>query len=127
MTKSAVRAMDAVQEFKRSEAGGKIKVEQFMVAGGSKRGWTTWTTAVVDQRVVAIAPLVIDLLNNEKSFEHHYRAYGFYSLAVKHYEDLGIMKWNGTPPFHKLMQLEEPSEYLHRLTLTKYIIKAPRH
>ena len=45
MTKSAVRAMDAVQEFMRSDAGGEIKVEQFMVAGGSKRGWTTWTTA----------------------------------------------------------------------------------
>ncbi len=124
MTKSAVRAMDAVQEFMRSEAGGKIKVEQFMVAGGSKRGWTTWTTAVVDQRVVAIAPLVIDLLNNEKSFEHHYRAYGFYSPAVKDYEDLGIMKWNGTPQFHKLMQIEEPYEYRDRLMLPKYIINA---
>jgi PhoPQ-activated pathogenicity-related protein len=48
MTKSAVRAMDAVQEFMGSDAGGKVKVEQFMVAGGSKRGWTTWTTAAVD-------------------------------------------------------------------------------
>jgi PhoPQ-activated pathogenicity-related protein len=124
MTKSAVRAMDAVQEFMGSDAGGKVKVEQFMVAGGSKRGWTTWTTAAVDQRVVAIAPLVIDLLNNEKSFEHHYRAYGFYSPAVKDYEDLGIMKWNGTPKFHKLMQIEEPYEYRDRLKLPKYIINA---
>src|SRR5260370_23773528 len=98
-----------------------------MVAGGSKRGWTTWTTAVVDQRVVAIAPLVIDLLNNEKSFEHHYRAYGFYSLAGKDYEDLGIMKWNRTPQFHKLMQIEGPNEYRDRLTLPKNIINAARH
>ena len=81
MTKSAVKAMDAVQEFLGSAAGGKTKVENFMVAGGSKRGWTTWTTAAVDKRVVAIAPMVVDLLNNEKSFEHHYRAYGFYSLS----------------------------------------------
>jgi PhoPQ-activated pathogenicity-related protein len=124
MTKSAVRAMDAVQEFMRSDAGGKIKIENFMVAGGSKRGWTTWTTAAVDKRVVAIAPMVIDLLNNEKSFEHHYRAYGFYSPAVKDYEDLGIMKWNGTRQFHKLMQIEEPYEYRDRLALPKYIINA---
>jgi len=124
MTKSAVRAMDAVQEFMRSEAGGKIKVQQFVVAGGSKRGWTTWTTAAVDKRVVAIVPLVIDLLNNEKSFEHHYRAYGFYSPAVKDYEELGIMKWNGTPKFHKLMQIEEPYEYRDRLTMPKYIVNA---
>jgi PhoPQ-activated pathogenicity-related protein len=124
MTKSAVRAMDAVQEFMGSEAGGNIKIEKFVVAGGSKRGWTTWTTAAVDRRVVAIAPLVIDLLNNEKSFAHHYRAYGFYSPAVKDYEELGIMKWNGTPKFHKLMQIEEPYEYRDRLTLPKYIINA---
>lgn len=124
MTKSAVRAMDAVQQFLASEAGGHTNVEHFMVAGGSKRGWTTWTTAAVDKRVVAIAPMVIDLLNNEKSFEHHYRAYGFYSPAVKDYEDLGIMKWNGTPQFHKLMQIEEPYEYRDRLTLPKYIINS---
>lgn len=124
MTKSAVRAMDAVIEFMKSDGGGRIKVEHFMVAGGSKRGWTTWTTAAVDKRVVAIAPMVIDLLNNEKSFEHHYRAYGFYSPAVKDYENIGIMKWNGTPQMRALMKIEEPYEYRDRLTLPKYIINA---
>ena len=124
MTKSAVKAMDAVQEFVKSDAGGKLKIEHFMVSGGSKRGWTTWTTAAVDKRVVAIAPLVIDLLNNEKSFEHHYRAYGFYSPAVKDYEDLEIMKWSGTPEFKALMKIEEPYEYRDRLTMPKYIVNA---
>jgi PhoPQ-activated pathogenicity-related protein len=124
MTKSAVRAMDAVTAFMKSDAGGKVKVDNFMVAGGSKRGWTTWTTAAVDKRVVAIAPMVIDLLNNEKSFEHHYRAYGFYSPAVKDYENLGIMKWNGTPQMKALMKIEEPYEYRDRLTMPKYIVNA---
>jgi PhoPQ-activated pathogenicity-related protein len=118
MTKSAVKAMDAVTEFM------KQKVTTFMVAGGSKRGWTTWTTAAVDKRVVAIAPMVIDLLNNEKSFEHHYRAYGFYSPAVKDYENLDIMKWNGTPQMKALMKIEEPYEYRDRLTMPKYIVNA---
>ena len=124
MTKSAVRAMDAVIDFLKSGAGGKVKIEHFMVAGGSKRGWTTWTTAAVDRRVVAIAPMVIDLLNNEKSFEHHYRAYGFYSPAVKDYEDLGIMKWGGTPQFKALMKIEEPCEYRDRLVMPKYIVNS---
>jgi PhoPQ-activated pathogenicity-related protein len=124
MTKSAVRAMDAVTAFMKSEAGGKIPVDTFMVAGGSKRGWTTWTTAAVDKRVVAIAPMVIDLLNAEKSFEHHYRAYGFYSPAIKDYEDLGIMKWTGTPQYRALMKIEEPYEYRDRLTMPKYIVNA---
>jgi PhoPQ-activated pathogenicity-related protein len=124
MTKSAVRAMDAVTEFMKSADAGKLVVSTFMVAGGSKRGWTTWTTAAVDKRVVAIAPMVIDLLNNEKSFEHHYMAYGFYSPAVKDYENLDIMKWTGTPQFKALMKIEEPYEYRDRLTMPKYIINA---
>ena len=28
-----------------------------------QRGWTTWSLASVDQRVIAIAPLVFSLLN----------------------------------------------------------------
>ncbi|HWZ30798.1 MAG TPA: PhoPQ-activated pathogenicity-related family protein [Bryobacteraceae bacterium] len=121
MTKSAVSAMDAVTAFMKTQ---NTNVETFMVAGGSKRGWTTWTTAAVDKRVVAIAPMVIDLLNNEKSFEHHFRAYGFYSPAVKDYENLGIMKWQGTPQYRKLMEIEEPYEYRDRLTMPKYIVNA---
>jgi PhoPQ-activated pathogenicity-related protein len=120
MTKSAVKAMDAITEFMKD----KNPVTTFMVAGGSKRGWTTWTTAAVDKRVVAIAPMVIDLLNNEKSFEHHYMAYGFYSPAVKDYEDLDIMKWQGTPQYKALMKIVEPYEYRDRLTMPKYIINA---
>ena len=34
------------------------------------------------------------------------------------------MRRNGTPKFHKLMQIEEPYEYRRRLTLPKYIINA---
>jgi PhoPQ-activated pathogenicity-related protein len=54
MTKAAVRALDAVTTFCAREAAGKLRVERFVVAGGSKRGWTTWTTAAVDRRVLAI-------------------------------------------------------------------------
>jgi len=40
-------------------------------------GLTTWTTAAVDKRVIAIVPFVIDMLNIEPSFVHHWEAYGF--------------------------------------------------
>src|SRR5947208_2130625 len=65
MTKSAVRAMDTVQAFCANHSGGTVKIANFVVAGASKRGWTTWTTAAVDPRVVAIVPIVIDTLNLE--------------------------------------------------------------
>src|SRR5262249_10139535 len=64
MAKSLARAMDALQEFARQEW--KAEVRSFVVTGGSKRGWTTWLTAVADPRVKAIAPLVIDTLNMKK-------------------------------------------------------------
>ena len=56
--------MDAVQEFLASDqtanTGGKLKIEKFVVSGGSKRGWTTWLVGIVDPRVMAIVPVVID-------------------------------------------------------------------
>ena len=69
MTKSAVRAMDTVTSLVLSTSGNALTVDKFVVAGGSKRGWTTWTTAVVDPRVIAIAPIVIDMLNVSDSVQ----------------------------------------------------------
>jgi PhoPQ-activated pathogenicity-related protein len=82
MTRGVVRAMDVVQEISGSFEN---PVEDFFVAGASKRGWTTWTTAAVDERVIGIAPMVIDLLNIVPSFHHHWRCYGEWSPAVAEY------------------------------------------
>jgi PhoPQ-activated pathogenicity-related protein len=116
--------MDAVTQFAASAEGGSLKVARFVVSGASKRGWTTWTTAAVDRRVIAIAPAVIDLLNVEPSFIHHWRAYGAWSDAVKDYVDQGIMDWIGTPQFRALMRIEEPYEYRERLTMPKMMVNA---
>jgi PhoPQ-activated pathogenicity-related protein len=124
MTKAAVRALDTITAFCASEAGGKIKVDKFFVAGGSKRGWTTWTTAAVDNRVIGIAPIVIDMLNVEPSFHHHFEVYGFYAPAVGDYTRMGIMDWDGTPEYRALMKIEEPYEYRERLTLPKFMINS---
>jgi PhoPQ-activated pathogenicity-related protein len=124
MTKAAVRAMDTVTAAMASEAGGGVRVAKFVVSGGSKRGWTTWTTAAVDRRVVAIMPAVIDLLNLVPSFEHHYKVYGFWAPAVKDYVEAGVMDWVDTPEYAKLMAIEEPYSYRDRLTMPKYMINA---
>jgi len=124
MTKSAVRAMDAVTEFCKSKKGGLLDIKNFVVSGASKRGWTTWTTAVVDPRVVAIIPLVIDVLNIDKFSDHLYRAYGFWSPADAVYTNIGIHDLVDTPKYRELMQIEEPYEYRERLRIPKFIINS---
>ncbi len=124
MTKSAVRAMDTITTFCGGPSFGNVKVDQFVVAGGSKRGWTTWTTAAVDKRVVGMVPIVIDVLNLESSMRHHYGAYGFWAPAVGNYTELNIMDWTGTPQFQKLMQIEDPYSYRQRFRMPKLMINA---
>ena len=124
MTKAAVRAMDTISAICVANATNRLLVDKFFVAGGSKRGWTTWTTAAVDNRVVAIAPIVIDMLNIEPSFIHHWNAYGFWAPAIGDYVAMHIMDWTGTPEYHALMKIEEPYEYRARLNIPKFIINA---
>jgi PhoPQ-activated pathogenicity-related protein len=124
MTKSVVRAMDAISAFCRSTAGGGIAVDRFVLGGASKRGWTAWTTAAVDKPVAAVVPVVIDLLNIEISFEHHYRAYGFWAPAIAAYQASGIMRWAGTAELASLLKIEDPYSYRDRLSMPKFMINS---
>jgi PhoPQ-activated pathogenicity-related protein len=124
MTKSAVRAMDTVTAFCGSPQGGGLTIDRFVVGGASKRGWTAWTTAAVDRRVVAVVPVVIDLLNIEPSFDHHFRAYGGWAPAVHEYEAMGIMDWAHTSEFRALMQIEDPYSYRDRVIMPKFIVNS---
>jgi PhoPQ-activated pathogenicity-related protein len=127
MVKSGVRAMDAVQEFLASEAGGKTKVDQFVVSGGSKRGWTTWLVGAVDKRVIAIAPTVIDALNSEMITRHHFEAYGFFSPALNDYVNHGLFPHKiGTSEYQAVLKIEDAYHYRHRerLKIPKFLINA---
>lgn len=110
MTKAVKLAMDVVSEISESRHG-KI-LDKYVVAGASKRGWTTWTTAAVDDRVVGMVPVVIDLLNIVPSFQHHWRNYGFWAPAVDNYVQEGIMDWQGSKEYDRLLEITEPYSYL---------------
>lgn len=122
MVKSAVKAMDAVSEMMASDAGGNRKVDKFVVAGGSKRGWTTWLTGAIDKRVVAIVPIVIDVLNTQESMQHHFAAYGFWAPAIGNYVDHRIMERMAHPRLAAAYRIVDPYYYRHRLTLPKYVV-----
>ncbi len=122
MTTAAIRAMDTITEFTLHELG--HFVENYVVGGASKRGWTTWTTGIFDDRVVAIAPFVIDLLNVIPSFEHHWRAYGEWSPAIEEYVDEQIMDWQFSAEFERMLELVDPYSYLDELSMPKFIVNA---
>ncbi len=119
MTRAVSRAMDVVEQM---TANTKLPVNEFFISGASKRGWTTWTTAAVDERVMGMAPLVIDLLNLNASFDHHYRVYGDWSPAVQDYVNYGIMDWMGSAEFDRLLAYVEPYEFKERFTMPKLIV-----
>lgn len=122
MTKAAKLAMDAVTDVVKKQY--KKDVKNYVVGGASKRGWTTWTTAAVDDRVVAIVPVVIDLLNLVPSFQHHWRNYGFWAPAVGDYVREGVMDWVGTPEFDRMMEITEPYSFRKDYDMPKLIINA---
>lgn len=117
MTKAVCRAMDVVQKENPS-------IDGFFVAGGSKRGWTTWTTAAVDKRVIGIAPAVIDVLNVEACLQNHWDAYGFWAPAIGEYADMKVVDRIHTPEFKRLMEIVDPLSYRDRLTMPKYIVNS---
>jgi PhoPQ-activated pathogenicity-related protein len=120
MTKSLVRAMDALQAFAKQEW--KVEVKQFVVAGASKRGWTTWLTAVVDPRVKAIIPMVIDTLNMQKQLPHQVKSYGAFSEMIRDYTARDLAPAPKTPEGQKLWQMVDPWVYRDRLTMPKLIL-----
>jgi PhoPQ-activated pathogenicity-related protein len=128
MTKAATAAMTATQEFLKSEAGGKRRVDKFVVSGGSKRGWTSWMTAIFDKRVIGVMPIVIDMLNNEAMVKHHYEVLGFFTEALGDYVNHNVMpRLIGTPELRHVMSIEDPFSYRNRprmRSVPKYILNA---
>jgi len=122
MTKSAVRAMDAVQEFCASDTAGKRVVTDFVVVGGSKRGWTAWMTAIADKRVRAVVPAAIDVVNAKASLRHQWESLGRWSAAMGDYLALGYDQWMDTPENEALMAIIDPGNYLDRLTMPKLLM-----
>ncbi|MEI7933288.1 MAG: PhoPQ-activated protein PqaA family protein [Alphaproteobacteria bacterium] len=127
MVKSGTRALDAVQEFMKSDAGGKIAVNKFVVSGGSKRAWTAWLVAAVDKRVMGVIPIVIDALNSEEVTKHGFEAYGEFSSSLTDYVNHGIFPWKiGTPEYRAVLDIEDPINYRNRpaMKMPKYEINA---
>lgn len=108
----------------------KWHINQFIVTGASKRGWATWLSAVSDPSVVAIVPMVIDLLDIKSALRNMNKTYGGnWPLFFAPYYNQGVDRMINTPAFAQLLKIIDPLEYMgtpaqSRLAIPKYIINA---
>lgn len=120
MAKSAVKAMDAVEEI--AQQNHDVKINRFVVTGGSKRGWTTWLSAVADDRVAGIAPIVIDTLKFPAQMKHQKETWGTYSEQIADYTLKGLVDVMLKQPEIPLWRWVDPYTYHSQLKLPKLLI-----
>ena len=118
MAKSAVRAMDTLGEFSQKELGGKL--EKFVVTGASKRGWTTWLTAASDPRVIALGPMVIDMLNSRPQMDHQKKVFGGWSAQTGDYHSL--LQQPENDKIRRLWRIVDPFALREKITQPKLVI-----
>lgn len=123
MVRAVVQAMTAIQEFSRTRDD-VPDIEDFVLIGASKRGWTTWLTAAVDKRVRAIVPASIDMPGIAKQFPHHVAAYGEYAPSLKDYTAFDIGCRMAGARGRELMGIIDPISYREQLKMPKLILNS---
>jgi PhoPQ-activated pathogenicity-related protein len=123
MTKSVIKAMDAMQ-MAANDLNLSHVPDEFVLVGFSKRGAITWLSAAVDDRVVAISPGVFDTLNFAPSTENQRATYGEFAETLIHYDTRNVLDRIRTIEGQELIGVIDPYEYRHRVSIPKYIINA---
>jgi PhoPQ-activated pathogenicity-related protein len=126
MTKAAKRGFDTVIEVAEWFRPGETDVKFCISSGASKRGWTAWSHAYTDQRVVATIPIVFSLLKVRECMMAHYRALeGHWSFAMRPYYQNNVTQFIIDDDADEVLQYEDPWYYRSRLALIpKLVISA---
>ena len=123
MTKSVVKAMDAVQAA-ANDLQLNVRPKKFTLVGFSKRGAITWLTAAVDDRVRAIAPGVFDTLHFAPSVENQRETYGKFAPSLRVYDERNVLDRFRTDEGRQLIETVDPFEYRGSIAIPKYIMNA---
>jgi PhoPQ-activated pathogenicity-related protein len=117
MTKAAKRGLDTIFEFTQTFVPG-TNIQRFGVTGISKRGWTAWSLAATDKRVVIVMPFVYSLLKMEETLMNHFRNLdGAWSFALGPYYAENITQEFYNPRTQGLFDVEDPYRYRERFTI----------
>jgi len=122
MVKAAVRALDIVQAICADRCGGSPG--RHLLHGASKRGWTSWLTAVVDSRVGAIIPEVYDNLNLFAQMPHQVAMWHNYSEMIDDFTEHNLQEKMRTPMGWQIATAIDPYSYRAGLTLPKLLINS---
>jgi PhoPQ-activated pathogenicity-related protein len=121
MTKGAFKSMEAVEEYTTQL---NQPLNKFIVAGASKRGWTSWLMGSIDtnNRVVGIMPVVYDNLDLTKQLPHQFESWGEFSPMIADYTRRGLQQLLSTPRGLELTRIVDPYTYRARMTLPKLLV-----
>lgn len=126
MAKAAFQSMRAAQDF----VNNKLKVaevDNWIVTGASKRGWTTWMVGASDcsncVNIAAIMPLVPIEPNLIEGAHIQWQSYGGWTFAFSDYTEAGIMQWLDDDIYATMETFLDPLSYKDRLAkIPKYIV-----
>lgn len=119
MAKAVIEAMNAAEKVAGNRWG--LSVDGFVTTGASKRGWTTWLSAAVDERIMGLVPAVIDMLSLEKHVGLQRQSFGGMSDKLEDYTARGIERLLGSPRGRELIGIVDPIAYRERLVQPKII------
>merc|ERR1719453_2953777 len=125
MVKASYQCMRAAQDF--IQHSGIADIEGWVVAGASKRGWTTWDVAITRcescVKILAIAPLVPIVPSINAEVHRMWQSYGGFTWAFQDYLVLNLTQRMGTPEWQLAEKIIDPIEYLDRLAdVPKYVV-----
>ncbi|MBL8040129.1 MAG: hypothetical protein JNM04_02155 [Chthonomonas sp.] len=118
MTKSALHAMDAVQEWSKG------RFRKFIVTGTSKRGATSWLVASTgDSRVIGIVPTVADLMMDMTSqLKYQKVTWGRYTPVIPEFKTMDPVPFFNMPRGKELMALVDPFFAIPRVKVPVLVV-----
>jgi PhoPQ-activated pathogenicity-related protein len=122
MARAASSAMDAASEASEQQGWGPLR--SFTVSGASKRGWTSWFVAAADDRVKAVAPIVIDMLDMPRHLNHQMQTWGTLSPQILDYQSISNPAVMRSERGMRLIQMVDPFRYRIVIQQPKLIVLA---